>query len=281
MTIGDGLIAQIPALFISITAGIIVTRVADESDESANLGRDISAQVGKQPRALLVAACMLVVFAFVPGFPAPVFLVLAAALGAPAALAVRAARRQATRGSEESLAPSEVAEPVESAEGAFSAARDEIYAPTVPLMVELGSEAAALASGGKLRDEINRARLAVYYRLGVSLPVIETRAGRALEGGSYRIFVGEIPAAEGALRGDSLFVLDRKKIYGYLTFPLSPASRLWRESKACGGTPTRNGSQGRGLALQRAAGVYCLACRDGFFRATPLTLLAFKKRGGF
>ena len=221
LTIGDGLIAQIPALFISITAGIIVTRVADESDESANLGRDISAQVGKQPRALLVAACMLVVFAFVPGFPAPVFLVLAAALGTPAALAVRAARSQATLKQEEALAPSEVAEPVDSSAGAFSASRDEIFAPTVPLMVELGSTAAALASGGKLRDEINKARLAVYYRLGVSLPVIETRAGRALEGNRYRIFVGEIPAAEGSLQGDSLFVLDREENLRLFNIPFT------------------------------------------------------------
>ena len=238
LTIGDGLIAQIPALFISITAGIIVTRVADESDESANLGRDISAQVGKQPRALLIAACMLVVFAFVPGFPAPVFLVLAAALGIPAALAVRTARGAGKRTQEEALAPSEVAEPVESAAGEFSASRDEIFAPTVPLMVELGADAAGLAGGGRLREEINRARLAVYYRLGVSLPVIETRAGRALEGGAYRIFVGEIPAAEGALRGDSLFVMDREENLRLFDIPfvaaeatVSGVAGLWVESQ--------------------------------------------------
>ena len=208
LTIGDGLIAQIPALFISITAGIIVTRVTDDSaGGQTNLGRDISAQVGAEPRALLIAAAMLAVFAFVPGFPVAVFLVLAAALGIPAAASL-AARRAAPMAGEAPLAPSEVAEPAEGPAGGFEAARDEIFAPTVPLMVELGPAAAGLARAGALREAVNRARVSIYYRLGVSLPLVEIRAQPRLEGLAYRVFVGEIPAGEGELKAEALFVPD-------------------------------------------------------------------------
>ena len=79
LTIGDGLIQQIPALFVSITAGFIVTRVANE--DSKDLGSDIAKQLINQPNALKVTGAILAIFALVPGFPWPVFLVLAAIAG--------------------------------------------------------------------------------------------------------------------------------------------------------------------------------------------------------
>ncbi|HBR97062.1 MAG TPA: EscV/YscV/HrcV family type III secretion system export apparatus protein, partial [Gammaproteobacteria bacterium] len=80
LTVGDGLIAQIPALFISITSGIIVTRVASEDAE--NLGADIGRQIIVQPRAMLIGAVLMFGFAAIPGFPAPVFIVLGLGIGA-------------------------------------------------------------------------------------------------------------------------------------------------------------------------------------------------------
>lgn len=61
LTIGDGLISQIPALFIAITSGMIVTRVS--SEKSADLGKDISTQIKKQPNALLIGGVILLLFA--------------------------------------------------------------------------------------------------------------------------------------------------------------------------------------------------------------------------
>ena len=66
LTIGDGLIGQIPALFIAITAGVIVTRVTGEN--SRDLGSDIIGQITHQPKALMVASCLLLAFGLVPGF---------------------------------------------------------------------------------------------------------------------------------------------------------------------------------------------------------------------
>ncbi|MGB4876415.1 MAG: flagellar biosynthesis protein FlhA, partial [Candidatus Competibacter sp.] len=79
LTIGDGLIAQIPALLISITAGIIVTRVSTE--ESTNLGADIGGQILAQPKALLIGAALLGAFALIPGFPSATFIALGLLVG--------------------------------------------------------------------------------------------------------------------------------------------------------------------------------------------------------
>lgn len=80
LSVGDGLISQIPALLISITAGIIVTRVPGQ--ERQNLASEITGQMAGQPRPLFLACGMLLLFALLPGFPTAVFLTLSALLGA-------------------------------------------------------------------------------------------------------------------------------------------------------------------------------------------------------
>src|SRR5208283_5139946 len=80
LTIGAGLVSQIPALVISTAAGIIVTRVSSE-EEGSHLGKDISRQILAQPKALAIAAALLGLLAMVPGLPTAPFAVLAALLG--------------------------------------------------------------------------------------------------------------------------------------------------------------------------------------------------------
>src|SRR3954468_14362862 len=80
LTIGEGLVAQIPALIISTSAGIIVTRVASE-EEGGHLGRDIGLQVMAQPKAIAIAAGLLLLLAAVPGLPGVPFVTLGVVLG--------------------------------------------------------------------------------------------------------------------------------------------------------------------------------------------------------
>src|SRR5262252_4728909 len=82
LTIGDGLVAQIPSLLISVAAGTVVTRV--NSDQGSDLGSEISSQLFADPRALALASVILFGLGFIPGFPTAVFLTLSAllALGA-------------------------------------------------------------------------------------------------------------------------------------------------------------------------------------------------------
>ncbi|MGL5701169.1 MAG: EscV/YscV/HrcV family type III secretion system export apparatus protein [Kluyvera sp.] len=75
LSIGDGLCGQIPSLLISLSAGIIVTRVPGEKKQ--NLASELTAQLGRQPQALLLTAAILLLFALIPGFPFLDFSVLA------------------------------------------------------------------------------------------------------------------------------------------------------------------------------------------------------------
>lgn len=93
LSVGDGLIAQIPAMFIAIAAGTIVTRVT--TDTQSNLGRDITRQLGGEPKALGIAAVVAAAMGFMPGFPTIVFLILAAILGAIAWSSGRKRRAEA------------------------------------------------------------------------------------------------------------------------------------------------------------------------------------------
>ena len=88
LTIGDGLVSQIPALIGSMSAGLIVTRVASE-DEDANLGQDISTQVLAQPKAFAVAASLLLGIGIIPGLPTVPFLMMAFLVGGLAYLLMR------------------------------------------------------------------------------------------------------------------------------------------------------------------------------------------------
>src|SRR5689334_22456249 len=79
LTIGDGLVSQIPALVLSTAAGVLVTRVASE-DPDTPLGQEVASQLFGMPKALQVAAGFVLLLAMVPGLPGPPFLVLAVAL---------------------------------------------------------------------------------------------------------------------------------------------------------------------------------------------------------
>ena len=70
LSVGDGLVAQIPSLFVSVAAGVLVTRVSSDSD----MGTEIAGQLFVEPRALMMGSVILVGMAFVPGFPAVAFL---------------------------------------------------------------------------------------------------------------------------------------------------------------------------------------------------------------
>ena len=90
LTIGDGLVTQIPALFLSIAAGIAITR--NEPEGAAHLGEQIGRQLGSQPRALMLGAGVMAMFAFVPGFPTFTFLGLAVIVAAMSVLLVRSGK---------------------------------------------------------------------------------------------------------------------------------------------------------------------------------------------
>ena len=232
LSIGDGLISQIPALFIAICAGIIVTRVSDEGS-TKDLAGDIGAQVMGQPRAITIGAAMLLVFAMVPGFPAPVFLMLAAVLAIPGIMAFMKARSGAVE-----VAPVQPLEKLVTPQKAqlskqdFTVEQDDIFSPTTQLLVELSSNLERHLAGVNLRAEINKARLQIYFRLGVSLPPIEVRRGEGLADNHYRIFVAEIPSADGEVMLDHLLIFDDTRNLELYNIPYVAKGELVPRMKA-------------------------------------------------
>lgn len=211
LTIGDGLVAQIPALFISITAGFIVTRVS--SDDNDNLGADIAGQLVNEPKALMIAGGILFGFALVPGFPTVVFLILASVCGLGGYyLARKRAGRETAAASQDmpslaaAVAPAGRVPSFPAEEEDTRPVEPVTFALTVPLMVDISASVRAAIKPERLDREVARVRRALYFDLGVPFPGIHLRINENLPLGEYRILVNEIPVAKGAAREDQFIV---------------------------------------------------------------------------
>ena len=181
LTIGDGLVSQVPAFLISLAAGLIVTRSSSDTD----LGRDVTEQLTGRPEVLAVSAAFLVLLTFT-GLPVIPLLALAGVLGATAAV-------KATRGSEGRNEPTpaptgpEVA-PAASLEPAPDRMDDLLHVD--PLELEIGYRLIALADptrGGDLLDRLRTIRHRVARDLGLIVPQVRIRDEIALGPHEYRL----------------------------------------------------------------------------------------------
>lgn len=195
LTIGDGLVAQIPALFISITSGIIVTRVTQE--EQSNLGTDIGKQLLGQPSALLAASGIVAAMGAIPGFPTMVFLFLGGLLGA-AGMALRKVQTQMAFADDEvtTLIGQEYTTQTAQLTTENKLALDDMQ-PPAPVLVELPTQIKTQFSMEALNQEFVRLRREFYQDLGIPLPGINLRLTAPLEADTYRISIRSIPVAQG------------------------------------------------------------------------------------
>lgn len=109
LSVGDGLIAQIPAMFIALSAGIVVTRV--ETEESKDMGSDISRQLFAEPRAIGFAGVVAGLMGLLPGFPTTVFIVLGGMLFSLAYFMNKSRNAAAVRADVPAPAPADVGDP--------------------------------------------------------------------------------------------------------------------------------------------------------------------------
>ncbi|MCD8351848.1 MAG: type III secretion system export apparatus subunit SctV [Planctomycetaceae bacterium] len=211
LTIGDGLISQIPALFISITAGIIVTRVS--SSDSEHLGGDIGKQVFRQPKAIMVGGCVIILMGFIPGFPKPQFFLLGTAVIGLGYGLWRYTGNGRGATDEDRLAAS-MAPAGRSGEAERPQSRDskiEEFSITVPLLVDVAENARELMTAGLLNDEIIRVRRALYYDLGVPFPGIRIRYRDGMEPSTYQLLLQEVPVAVGWLEAGKMLSREPEK----------------------------------------------------------------------
>jgi len=182
LSIGDGLVTQIPALIVSTAAGLIVTRTATEY----NMGIDFARQLSRYPRALMVAAVMLAAFGIVPGMPRS-FLVVAALLAFIAYSAQNVARRQLAEAREIAAAEEEEAAKEEPQKAEDLLAVD-------PLKIELGYALVPMADarqGGDLLTRIQIIRQQVAAKMGFIVPVIRIIDNMRLKPNQYCVRLRE------------------------------------------------------------------------------------------
>jgi len=201
LTIGDGLISQIPALFISITAGIIVTRVSSEDAE--HLGGDIGKQILSQPKALLVAGAIVFAFSLVPGFPKPQFILLGIIFTTIGYSLYKGMSYEEEEVPVPAMAPAGDRAP-EKRKISKDTAEDFTY--TMPLLVEVADTVQKDIDPSILNDELIKIRKALYLELGVPFPGIHLRFNASYKEERYVIFLQEIPVSEGKLRPGKLLV---------------------------------------------------------------------------
>ena len=220
LTIGDGLVAQIPALLIAMTAGIIVTRVSTE--ESENLASDISQQFGAQPKALLVAGALMVAFSLIPGFPTMTFLALAVLTGGMGLLLLRASsKRKAEQGKsrESSILTPVSTETSSEAEVDAQLRGEQEITLGAPLLVDISAALQEHLDMRALNREAAKVRRALYLDLGVPFPGVHVRFNENLPRQAYAILLQEIPVARGDLRPGYVLYADHVRQLDVLRLP--------------------------------------------------------------
>ncbi|MFC5381522.1 flagellar biosynthesis protein FlhA [Aquipuribacter nitratireducens] len=198
LTVGDGLVSQIPALLTSVATGLIVTRATSQGD----MGSDAASQLLRSTRALTIGGAAIAGLAVVPGLPKLPFLLVG---GAMLALAVRARRA----GSDED-------EPGDDLEPAPVDPTQQLVEDMSvdPLEVVLASDLVDLVdagAGGDLLDRVRALRRKVALEIGLVLPPVRTRDSLDLPPGSYSVVVsgvevgrGQAPAGKVLALGDML-----------------------------------------------------------------------------
>lgn len=219
LTIGDGLISQIPALFISIAAGMIVTRVTTGEGPS-NVGRDVGQQILSQPKALLIGTAVMVGFGLIPGMPTATFLALAGVLGTVGYILLKGEVRtvDATTGETRTIAA--VNAPPANAKGPAGAKPEaDNFQPTVPLMVDVNAALERVFSADVLNEELVKVRRALFFDMGIVFPGLQLRFNDQLPEQAYSILVGEVPVSQGRLRPDHLLVRESQENLNALAIP--------------------------------------------------------------
>ena len=207
LTIGDGLVAQIPALLLSTAAAILVTRVASSQD----MGRQVITQLFASPRALGATSAIIGLLGIIPGMPNLPFLLLAGATGAAAWLVHRRGLEgQAADGRPETKAP----EPAAPAEISW----DDVQ-PVDLVGLELGYRLIPLvdrAQGGELMGRIKGVRKKLSQELGFLVPAVHIRDNLELAPNAYRISLLGVPVGEAQIQPELEMAINPGQVFGTL-----------------------------------------------------------------
>lgn len=209
LTVGDGLVAQIPSLLLSVATAIIVTRQNAEQD----MGKVVLAQIFKDPRSLIVAASILGIIGITPGMPHLAFLTLAAVSGFGAWWMQKKAKQAA-----ESNVPEVV-----NAESAPAPENKELswddVAPVDVIGLEVGYRLIPMVdknNGGELLGRVKGVRKKLSQELGFLIPAVHIRDNLDLSPNAYRITMMGVSFGTAEVYSDKQMAINPGTVFGEL-----------------------------------------------------------------
>jgi type III secretion protein V len=200
LTIGDGLVAQIPALLASISAGLIVTRTAGDEEER-NLGAIIARQISSEPRVMMIVGCIALGMMLVPGFPVVVFLPIGIIMVGIASWRMRERvgffrKVFKVPESQAELLPPDVAD-------------TDALMPPPALLLEVNMSALQTLGSAQVRNLFRQVVGSLREEYGVPLPKPALRAGLNLPDHGYALYAYGVRIGYGILESDAVFLPGR------------------------------------------------------------------------
>lgn len=217
LTIGDGLVAQIPSLLLSTAAAIIVTRANSPKD----MGQQVGEQLFSDPRALYIAAGVLGLMGMIPGMPNFAFLSLAALIAAGAWWADKR-RREADDDAPAGASAAGGAPGTDLAPSGQSETRELSWDDVQPVDVvglEVGYRLIPMVDrnqGGQLMQRIKGVRKKLSQELGFLVPSVHIRDNLDLAPNAYRITLMGVPVGDAEIHPDRSLAINPGRVYGSL-----------------------------------------------------------------
>ncbi|WP_153099962.1 FHIPEP family type III secretion protein [Paraburkholderia hayleyella] len=188
LSIGDAMVSQIPSLLISVAAGILITRVANEQGKPRSLGTEIALQLSSSSRALFGAAALLCGFALVPGFPSLLFVLLALILFAAAMVLQRQLGHAArTKG------PELPALHIEGARGEVPSITTQAPPFAAPLALKLSAQLGRRLDSNEFNRAFETIRRTLTHDLGLPFPRIAVWTTDTLPPLAYQLLLHDVP----------------------------------------------------------------------------------------
>ncbi|MDC5803607.1 flagellar biosynthesis protein FlhA [Vibrio europaeus] len=207
LTIGDGLVAQIPSLLLSIGAAIMVTRQNTDED----MGQQVVFQMFDNPKALMITAAILGVMGLVPGMPHFAFLLLAIIAGGGAYWIYRKQKKAAEQPATPATNEQETATPKE-------LSWDDVQ-PVDIIGLEVGYRLIPLVDkdqGGELLERVKGVRKKLSQDFGFLIPAVHIRDNLELTPNSYRITLMGVAVGEAEIRPDMELAINPGQVYGMI-----------------------------------------------------------------
>ncbi|MFW7381830.1 MAG: flagellar biosynthesis protein FlhA [Oligoflexus sp.] len=203
LTVGDGLVSQIPALVISTAAGIVVTRAGGEDD---GLSSSLSKQFLSHPKAIYICSAILAGMAIVPGMPGTPFMILS--------VSAFFIGRYAQKTLIEKLAQNRIKESETESEGSRESIESLLHIDTLSLEVGVGLISLVDSQqDGEVLERIVSARKQFAQDLGIVVPMVMVRDNIQLKPGEYQILLKGNVIGKGSLMADYLLAMDPGEIF--------------------------------------------------------------------